>query len=174
MSKITAVEFIQQNLPKSVSSRFHLTGKKIYALNLKMGQFVVGYIEEHHKQDKTISKSRCVYLAILGFVDSWALDQRFLEKVKYKIQYFEEEPVEVNEVTYTSVREYKKDYDTSGLSDEGFENAVYEEPILYAKKIYDQRRRAPKKPFVLLRAAEDEKLEWRDKGVITWYELKEN
>jgi hypothetical protein len=174
MNKMTVVEVIKQNLPKSVSKNFHLTGKKIYAHNLKMGQFVVGYIEEHHKKDKTISKSRCVYLAILGFVDSWALEQQFLDKVKYRIQYFEEEPIEVDEVTYTSVREYKKDYDTSGLSDEGFENAVYEEPILYAKKIYDQRRQAPQTPFVLLRATENEKLEWRDKGVITWFELKEN
>jgi hypothetical protein len=174
MKNNKAIEYIKQNLPKSVSNHFHLTGKKIYAHNLKKGQCVVGYMEESNKKDKFVSKSRCVYLAILGFVDSWALEQRFLDKVKTRIQYFEEEPIEVDEVAYTSVREYKKDYDTSGLSDEGFENAVYEEPILYAKRIYDPRRPAPKKPFVLLRATEDEKLEWKDKDVITWFELKKN
>ena len=174
MKKVTAIEYTQQNMPKSISSHFYLTGKKIYAHNLKKGQFVVGYMEETNKKVNAVPKSRCVYFAILGFVDSWALEQRFLDKLKTGIQYFEEEPIDLDELPYISVREYKKDYDTSGLSDEGFENAVYEEPILYAKRIYDQRRRAPKKPFALLRATENEKLEWKDKGVITWYELKNN
>ena len=172
MKKYVALEYIKHNIPKSVSNQFDLTGKKIYAHNLKAGQFVLGYIEGSPNKDKTVSKPRCVYLVILGFVDSWALEQRFLDKVKNRIQYFEEEVVEEEEVAYNSVREYKKDYDTSGLSDEGFENAVYEEPILYAKKLYPQGRKVPRKPYLLLRATEDEKLEWRDKGLITWYELK--
>ena len=177
MQKLTQFEFVQQNIPKQVSQKYILTSKKIYAHNLKMGQFVVGCIAEKNKKEKTkkeksTTKYRCVYLQILGFVDSWALEKQFLDKVKYRFQYFEEEPVDVDESTYSSVREYKKDYDTTGLSDEGFENAVYEEPILYAKKIYARGKQAQKKPFALLRATENEKLEWRDKGVITWFELK--
>lgn len=172
MKKYATLEYISKNMPKSVSNHFCLTGKKIYAQNLRSGQFVVGYIGGPSNKDNTSTKPRYVYLTIIGFVDSWALEQRFLDKVKKRIQYFEEEVIEEEEIAYTSVREYKKDYDTNGLSDEGFENAVYEEPILYAKKINQQGKKVPKKPYLLLRATEDEKLEWRDKGVITWYELK--
>ena len=78
----------------------------------------------------------------------------------------------VEEPLYTSVREYLKDYDFSGLSDEGFENAVYESPILYARRIGLGKGKVSEKPYALLLAHEDEKFEWRSNGVIVWFELK--
>ena len=65
-----------------------------------------------------------------------------------------------------------QDYDFSNLSDEGFENAVYQSPILYAKRIGLGNTKAAQKPYVLLQASEDEKFEWRSNGLIVWFELQ--
>ena len=98
------------------------------------------------------------------------LEEEVYKKVGTRFRYFEKELVE--DPLYSSVREYLKDYDFSGLSDEGFENAVYESPILYARRIGLGKGKASEKPYALLLAHEDEKFEWRSNGVIVWFELR--
>ena len=90
-------------------------------------------VQNSEKKSSQPHKIRIFALEILGFVDSYELEEEVYKKVGTRFRYFEKELVE--EPLYTSVREYLKDYDFSGLSDEGFENAVYESPILYARRI---------------------------------------
>ena len=95
-----------------------------------------------------------------------------MDKVKPHFQYFQIAPIDDDEIYYNSVRAYTKDYDTCGFSDEGIQNSVYEEPILYARILWGKQPKQSKKPYVLLRATENERLEWHDKGLITWFKLK--
>ena len=171
MGKFNITEYIPGHLPKCISKDFELTGKKIRAKNLKANQFLLGCIVQNsEKKSKEPAKVRSFALEVLGFVDSYELEKEVYKKVGTRFRYFEKELVE--EPLYASVREYLKDYDFSGLSDEGFENAVYESPILYARRIGLGKGKAAEKPYALLLAHEDEKFEWRSNGVIVWFELK--
>ena len=171
MGKFNLTEYIQEHLPKSISKEFELTGKKVRAKNLKANQFLLGCIvHDSTKKPKELPKVRSFAIEVLGFVDSYELEEDVHKKVGSKFRYFEQELVE--EPLYTSVREYLKEYDFSNLSDEGFENAVYESPILYAKRIGLGKGKAAEKPYALLRAHEDEKFEWRSHGVVVWFELR--
>ena len=168
MSKFNLLEYIQTHIPKKIAKEYTLTGKRIQAKNLKADQFVLGCIVKNSKTATVHVKS--FGLQILGFVDSYELDDEVHKKVCNRFQYFEKELVE--EPGYLTVRAYLKDYDFSGLSDEGFENAVYQRPILYAKRIGLGKTKAAQKPYVLLEASEDEKFEWRSNGLIVWFELQ--
>ena len=171
MDKFNLTEYIQEHLPKRISKEFELTGKKIRAKNLKINQFLLGcVVQDSAKKTKEPPKIRSFAIEVLGFVDSYELEEDVYKKVGTKFRYFEKELVE--EPLYTSVRDYLKEYDFSNLSDEGFENAVYESPILYAKRIGLGKGKAAEKPYALLRAYEDEKFEWRSNGVIVWFELR--
>ena len=171
MDKFNLTEYIQEHFPKRISEEFELTGKKIRAKNLKANQFLLGCIVQNsEKKTKELPKICSFALEVLGFVDSYELEEEVYKKVGTRFRYFEKELVE--DPLYTSVREYLKDYDFSGLSDEGFENAVYESPILYARRIGLGKGKVSKKPYALLLAHENEKFEWRSNGVIVWFELK--
>ena len=171
MSKFNLTAYIRENLPKRISKDFELTGKKIRAKNLKANQYLLGcVVQNSEKKSNKPPKIRSFAMEVLGFVDSYELEEEVYKKVGTRFRYFEKEPVE--DPLYTSVREYLKDYDFTGLSDEGFENAVYESPILYAKRIGLGKGKAAEKPYALLLAHEDEKFEWRSNGIIVWFELK--
>ena len=173
MGKFNLTEYIQEHLPKRISKEFELTGKKIRAKNLKANQFLLGcVVQDSEKKSKEPPKIRIFAIEVLGFVDSYELEEDVYKKVGTRFRYFEKEPVE--DPLYTSVREYLKDYDFTGLSDEGFENAVYESPILYARRVGLGKGKAAEKPYALLLAHEDEKFEWRSNGVIVWFELRKH
>jgi hypothetical protein len=172
MTKFNLSEYIKDNVPKRISKNFMLTGKKIRSKNLKQNQLLLGCIVQKAKDNKkSPPKVRCFGLQILGFVDSYELEEHVYKKVGTRFRYFEDPPVD--DPLYISVRDYLREYDFSNLSDEGFENAVYESPILYAKRIGLGTGKASQKPYALLLAHEDEKFEWRSNGTIVWFELKE-
>ena len=107
MDKFNLTEYIQKHLPKSISKEFELTGKKIRAKNLKANQFLLGCIvHDSKKNTKELPKLRSFAIEVLGFVDSYELEEYVYKKVGSKFRYFEQELVE--EPLYTSVREYLK------------------------------------------------------------------
>ena len=138
--------------------RSSLSREKIQAKNLNKDQFLLGCVVQITKKKQRVPPTvRCFGLQILGFVDSYEREEDVYKKVGTRFRYFED-PL-VDDPLSLSVRDYLREYDFSILSDEGFEKAVYESPILYAKCIGLGTGRVSLRPYALLLAHEDEKFE---------------